>query len=256
MRGRIVFLAFLFSMLLLGFGLNYSTVESQSTNHHPSKSPRPNTPADVESVAFSQEIVILPCPFAKRKRVGSVCSEPGADIKIEVTTAAKDKENDVLVYQYDAADGRIIGQGAKVIWDLTDAQPGTYTIKVSVDDGSGVRGKSVTRTIVVQRCECDLGDVPCPTCPSYSIKSTQQSVKAGETIIFYADFGEYKEPTDYTWTVSGGAIVKGQGTSRIEVETNPEMIGTIVTATIEIDNGTSCPACRIAIGEGVTVMEK
>lgn len=67
--------------------------------------------------------------------------------KISVIVTAKDPENDVLTYTYKVSAGRIIGTGAKVVWDLPDAPPGEYKITASVDDGIGPRGKYLSRSI-------------------------------------------------------------------------------------------------------------
>jgi hypothetical protein len=72
--------------------------------------------------------------------------------KISVQTVAVDPENDVLTYQYTVSGGKIVGQGANVVWDLTGAAPGTYTITAGVDDGCGICGRTKTQTIVVKRC--------------------------------------------------------------------------------------------------------
>ena len=69
---------------------------------------------------------------------------------ISVTTTATDPENDVLTYNYTISGGRIIGRGSKVVWDLTSIRAGTYTITVGVDDGQGVVGRTVTKTVVVR----------------------------------------------------------------------------------------------------------
>ena len=69
---------------------------------------------------------------------------------IAVTTVAVDPENDVLTYKYVISGGTIKGSGAKVVWDLTGVPPGTYTITAGVDDGCGICGKTVTKTVVVK----------------------------------------------------------------------------------------------------------
>lgn len=69
---------------------------------------------------------------------------------INVSTVAVDPENDVLTYNYVVSAGRIIGSGAKVVWDLSDAKRGDHTITVGVDDGAGIVGKTVTKTVIVK----------------------------------------------------------------------------------------------------------
>ncbi len=67
-----------------------------------------------------------------------------------VSAIGKDLENDVLIYDYKVSGGKIIGQGTKVFWDLSGVKTGNYTITVSVDDGCGFCGKSITKTILVK----------------------------------------------------------------------------------------------------------
>jgi hypothetical protein len=68
----------------------------------------------------------------------------------DVNTSATDPENDVLTYSYIVTAGRIIGQGPKVVWDLTGVKAGEYSITVGVDDGAGIVGKTVTKTVVIR----------------------------------------------------------------------------------------------------------
>ncbi len=69
---------------------------------------------------------------------------------VNISTIAVDPENDVLTYNYIVSAGRIIGSGAKVVWDLSDAKRGDQTITVGVDDGVGIVGKTITRTVTVK----------------------------------------------------------------------------------------------------------
>jgi hypothetical protein len=70
--------------------------------------------------------------------------------QIQVKAVAFDAENDVLTYQYTVSAGTIIGKGPEVIWDLSFLPAGTYTITAGVDDGCGVCGKTVTKTVVIK----------------------------------------------------------------------------------------------------------
>ena len=72
--------------------------------------------------------------------------------QIFVSAFGKDPENDVLIYDYQISGGKIIGKGANVVWDLSGVKPGTYTIKAAVDDGCGLCGESITKTITVKEC--------------------------------------------------------------------------------------------------------
>jgi hypothetical protein len=70
--------------------------------------------------------------------------------RIEVRTSTFDPENDPLLYVYHVSGGRIIGNGPKVVWDLSGMPPGTYTITVGVDDGCGICGQTVTKTVTIK----------------------------------------------------------------------------------------------------------
>ncbi|MEP6925849.1 MAG: hypothetical protein ABI954_15385, partial [Pyrinomonadaceae bacterium] len=111
---------------------------------------KPNTPAVINSVTFDKtEIVSGICPEGQVKGEGSNCNDNGS---VAVTTNATDADGDQLLYQYTVSGGRINGSGANVTWDLSGAQPGTYTISVGVDDGCGVCGQPQTKEIRVVEC--------------------------------------------------------------------------------------------------------
>ena len=101
--------------------------------------------ADVMSVLLSQSEITAACPTNL-----NACSNKNRSI--EISTEAIDPENDVLVYRYTVTGGKIIGQGSKVMWDLSGVPPGTYTITVGADDGCGVCGKTITKEIKVIEC--------------------------------------------------------------------------------------------------------
>ncbi len=69
---------------------------------------------------------------------------------ISVSTKAIDAENDVLTYVYTISGGKIIGRGSQVAWDLNGVPPGIYSISVGVDDGNGVIGSTITKTVAVK----------------------------------------------------------------------------------------------------------
>lgn len=57
-----------------------------------------------------------------------------------------------VVYHYQISGGKIIGEGSKVMWDLSGVDVGTYTIIVGADNGCGVCGKVVTKEVKVIEC--------------------------------------------------------------------------------------------------------
>lgn len=54
-----------------------------------------------------------------------------------VTCNGSDPDNDPLTYSYTATGGQIAGTGSNVQFDSTGLQPGTYTVKCTVNDGRG-----------------------------------------------------------------------------------------------------------------------
>ena len=78
------------------------------------------------------------------------CSD---DPKIVVeTTGGSTNPTDVLTYKYEISAGLIIGRGKIVTWDLSGVKPGTYRISAGVDNGCGICGRTMTKTVVVKEC--------------------------------------------------------------------------------------------------------
>jgi hypothetical protein len=104
-----------------------------------------NCDANVKTFTLSQTEIYAEC-LNKEK----VCLN--FTQKIDVLVEAIDSENDVMTYNYVVKTGKIIGQGRKVVWDLSGVKPGTYTIRAWVDDGCGDCGKSITKEIKIVEC--------------------------------------------------------------------------------------------------------
>jgi hypothetical protein len=130
------------------------TAESSQTNCKPCRRPNSeevNKSPDVTEMTLSRTEVTASCPNGQVPREGAVCSDK---MNAQVTTTAIDPEKDVVTYSYTITGGRIVGQGAKVTWDLTGAAPGTYTVTAGVDDGCGICGQTQTQAITVKTCDC------------------------------------------------------------------------------------------------------
>jgi len=54
-----------------------------------------------------------------------------------VTCDGKDPDNDPLTYSYSTSGGQIVGSGSQVQFDSTGLQPGSYSVKCTVNDGRG-----------------------------------------------------------------------------------------------------------------------
>jgi len=203
----------------------------------PRQGPIENKPPSVDSVDISDTTITLGCPPGQRSRSGG-CND---NRTVSVTTHASDPENDVLTYNYTVSGGRIVGTGANVQWDLTSAQPGTYTITTGVDDGCGVCGKTDTRTVKVETCPDCYAPITC-NCPTISVSGPSGITSPGASMTFTANVSGGTGNYTYNWSVSNGTISSGQGTPSITVATTDAMANSSVTATLDI-GGTGDPSC-------------
>lgn len=102
-------------------------------------------PASAETLNLSQNEIILNCNSEDKNCIGK-----NSIIKVFVSTF--NPNGNILTYDYTISGGRLIGQGSKVQWDLSDVKEGTYTISAVVDDGCGFCGKRITKKVVVKEC--------------------------------------------------------------------------------------------------------
>jgi hypothetical protein len=102
-------------------------------------------PANVDRLNLSQDVIFVNCPAGQKR-----CSENKQTI--DIWTEASAAFTDLFTYNYVISGGKIVGKGAKVVWDLSNAKPGEYLITAGVDDGCGVCGKTQTRKVYVVEC--------------------------------------------------------------------------------------------------------
>lgn len=183
----------------------------------------------VESVSFDKEKVTLACPWVSL-RSKQPC--PPEDRKIMVSTISPNAEKNSWNYYYFVTGGKIIGEGANVVWDFTGVRPGDYLITIGVGKDGVIKGNYVSKMVVAYSCEnCH----PTCSCPGISVTGPTAVAKRGDTLIFTAEVrGSDQSRIEYNWTVSDGTIVFGQGTKQILVLTSPNMKANSVTATFEV----------------------
>jgi hypothetical protein len=167
--------------------------------------------ADVVDLSLSHSTVVLSCQPGYRPREGDPVP---TSTMIDVNTSAIDPENDVLTYDYTVSGGIIKGTGSNVKWDLTDSQPGTYTITAGADDGCGICGKTFSQTVtVIESC----GSCYFVECPAIDI-SGPPHVQAGREAVFTANVtGGSQQSITYQWTVTNGVVIDGEGTPTIKI---------------------------------------
>jgi hypothetical protein len=189
--------------------------------------PRPNGPPLV-SVSSSSASITLPCPPG----TSSPSCNASASRSVDLSANASDPDNDTLLFTWSVTGGKLTGEGRGVVWDLSGANPGTYTATVDVNDGNAHTANGST-TVTIADC---TGCVP--PCPAVSV-SCPSDVDQGSPITFTASVNGDANVT-YNWSVSAGTISGGQGTSSITVDT-AGLGGQTVTATVEL--GGLDPSC-------------
>lgn len=109
------------------------------------KNPDENYYASVKDITLSRTEIKTNCSNGNTS-----CSDKIQTI--EVATEAPNPGNDFYFYSYKVSGGKIVGQGSKVIWDLSGVKPGTYTITAAVDNGCNFCGKTITKEVKVIEC--------------------------------------------------------------------------------------------------------
>lgn len=233
----------LFSSLLLSsmvsFGFNSNEFASENTsslNAMPTVTPTPAKTVEAPAkVVLDKYAVCHPCEPGVRPRVDSDC-----DTNMVIAVSAGKAEDAQLKYEYTVSGGRVIGKGARVVWDVTGAMPGTYQIEINAEDKSGGRKWKETKTITVSGSNCGCGLCVCPT---IEVNAPKSPASASEIITFTANVsgGGSGESITYNWVISDGVMVEGQGTPVIRVATDSKMAGKKIKATVEI--GGICEEC-------------
>lgn len=196
----------------------------------------------VEGIVLSKNrIESVPCPGYSND-----IAQPVRVIEVETRT-----QNEYPIhYDYSVSGGRIEGNGKYVKWDLTDLPPGTYTITVSV---KGNNGFQKTFKSIVNSYGCYIID--CLMCPILTVRGPAKKFKAGDIITFSVEVRNFAGlEILYDWKISGGKIIKGQGTHQITVLVQKSKDNN-VTANIKIGGG--CPGCSDeTISKSLTVNYK
>lgn len=188
--------------------------------------------------------------------------------KIEIWTEASDPQNDVLTYLYHITGGEIIGEGKKVIWDLSDVKPGEYKITAGVNDGCGVCGQTKTRVVYVVECPKVSGEGYPPgiiyslqldktevieMCPLPKKRGKKRKSCSNDNNLVKVSTASSNLPGSkaiYKYEVTGGQII-GNG-ENVEWDLSEAVPGTyVITANVDIGSG----FCSQPKSQVVTVVE-
>ena len=117
---------------------------------------------------------------------------------------ASDPDNDSLTYSWTTNGGTVEGSGPEVRWNSSGVNPGSYRVKVRVDDGRGGTAD----------CSAEIRVEPPPNHPpTMSCSADRNSVSAGDLVQITATASDPdNDPLTYSWNSSAGRI-RGRETS-------------------------------------------
>ena len=226
----------IFSIASFAFSSNDLIYGNQILSAEPTTTPTPVQVEESDLIVLDKKVVCHPCPPRERCRPEPEC--PVNNTGVIISVSAVIPENNQLKYKYTVSGGRVIGKGANVSWNLTGTQPGTYQIRVDIEDE--LTGKKQTETEIITVSSISIAD--CLECPILTVDASTSLTKAGETVTFIANVsGGGASNVTYNWKVSTGEIIEGQGTPVIKVATTAKMAGKTVKATVEIEG--VCDEC-------------
>lgn len=175
----------------------------------------------------------------------SACAE-GEGPRVKLNASATSPGGYPIRYHWSASSGRIIGDGSVVTWDLAGAAPGYYQASVEIETGNldGECQAFTSTRVAVTPCP-----PPRPVCPNVEIVCpTNIAIDRPLTFSSNVTGGTAGITPIYSWTVSAGTIIEGQGTNTIKVDTTG-LAGQTVRATLSMGGYTlDCSAsCAVQI---------
>jgi hypothetical protein len=136
--------------------------------------------------------ITLPCP-GDGESMSRACPST-AELQVALTSIAKDF-NRQSTYAYTVGGGRVVGEGSKVTWDLSEAGPGIYTATVEVQDNKKHRSLS---SVIVTVSFC--GDCVISNWCSPITVICYDEVKTGTPITCKVVIGPTRDVPTYEWS--------------------------------------------------------
>jgi hypothetical protein len=143
----------------------------------------------------SRNSITYACPPGTLSLSRSCPTEFEARVSLRAFATGFNKQ---AAYSYSVNGGQILGEGSEVTWDLSRAEPGSYTVTVEVSDSRKHRATTFTNMNVALCRDC----VPdCFPCPMFFV-SCYDSVNAGTPITCKVVLtpGARFNPTGYEWS--------------------------------------------------------
>jgi hypothetical protein len=180
----------------------------------------------------------------------TACDSGGAPT-VRLTANAVSPGGYPIKYKWTTTAGVISGEGPVVTWNLAGLKPGYHKASLDIQSvGSDASCQAFSSiSVLVNPC------VPIqPVCPNIEIVCPT-NVGIDQPLTFSANVtgGNMVSPPVFTWTVSAGSIIEGQGTNTIKVDTTG-LAGQTVRAALSVggynlecsaDCGVSIPLPRI-----------
>ncbi len=127
---------------------------------------------------------------------------------VMVRADASDPDNDPLTFSWTVNGGAVEGNGPQARWNSSGANPGTYTVKVRVDDGRGGWADCSSSISVEQRPNRP---------PTMSCAADRTTVVIGDTVQITATASDPdNDPLTYSWKSSGGRVRGRDASVRFE----------------------------------------
>ena len=164
--------------------------------------------ATTEVSGYTPPVVTISGDTTVIRNCGQISTRPVVNL-----TARATQGTTPVRYVWTTEAGRIEGNGPTAVWTLDGVSPGYYRASLEALGGStNDQCQVFASTLVLVECP------PVPECPQVQIVCPSQ-VELGQPIVFDSTVTGTlgTSPLVYNWTVSGGTIIEGQGTSSIKV---------------------------------------